>query len=996
MKKGMGLKRLLSWTLCICMCLSTCVFGAPQVRATDGAADSVQDAADAPQEPTIVHDHTDWAAWRGETVDGNIASGNYYLAEDLTLSQTAYAVLGEVTLCLNGHTLYVGSSQISINSGATLTLTDCGEGGAISGGTKGPVIVNGGTFVMEGGSISGNTDRQGGGVSVNSGTFIMKGGSISDNNADGSGVLGGGVSLTGGTFIMEDGSISGNGGVSGGGIYVAGGDFIMRGGTISGNNAGSATGTWGVGVYVATGTFTMEGGTISDNNGATYGGGVSVINGSFVMRGGTISRNSATYGGGVYIKTKNNSTFTMENGEISGNTANTYGGGVYAENSVFTMKGGTISGNTAENGAGGVYVTNGSFIMQSGTISGNEAKNVGGGIYAANGSTFTMENGSISGNTSTGSGGGAAVDGSECIMRDGTITNNEASAGGGGVHINGGTFTMGSGTISENRAQEAGGVYIKSGSTFTMENGTISDNNATSRGGGIYINGYTSEAVFIMKDGTISGNSAASLGGGGIYMENQSTVLMESGTISKNTATFARGGGVCIIGGSFTMESGTISENTEVNGDGGGVAVTGGSFTMESGTISKNTATRANGGGIYLNGLKEDAVFTMKGGAISGNKVSTFWGGGIYMTNKSTALIENGTISENAAPKGGGVCVDGGTFGVSGAPVITGNTLTDDGTESNVCLVKETEYIHVTGELTDGAKLGVNRLTDVKQTPVLTAGYGDFHTDDAGQYFFYDNAESNGNCGVGTGLDGEAWFGYHVTFKDKNAQTLGEQFVGYNGTASPWPLGSGDGTWATDIGGAPFDFSTPVTANLTLYTDRELAHADGPVVEKSKAQVKMTRTSATTVAERFQFRVISKISDADWNAYFANTGSNDPQAAQKNAITELGFVVYKGIQGFDMETAQAAAKAGHDQGDYTVATTNYIRHIDGSDAEFAARIEITSLASNSDVTYIAFVKYLDADGKEAYAFYETAGTALLSANYDNIVSAYLAAFPFGE
>ena len=193
MKKGMGLKRLLSWTLCICMCLSTCVFGAQQVRATDGAADSVQDAADAPQEPTIVHDHTDWAAWRGETVDGNIASGNYYLAEDLTLSQTAYAVLGEVTLCLNGHTLYVGSSQISINSGATLTLTDCGAG-VITGGTNTPVLVKGGAFLMQGGTISGNqasstSKTYSGGVYMASGTFTMEGGSISNNTA----TIGGGV-----------------------------------------------------------------------------------------------------------------------------------------------------------------------------------------------------------------------------------------------------------------------------------------------------------------------------------------------------------------------------------------------------------------------------------------------------------------------------------------------------------------------------------------------------------------------------------------------------------------------------------------------------------------------------------------------------------------------------------------------------------------------------------------------------------------------------------
>ena len=888
MKKGMGLKRLLSWTLCICMCLSTCVFGAQQVRATDGAADSVQDAADAPQEPTIVHDHTDWAAWRGETVDGNIASGNYYLAEDLTLSQTAYAVLGEVTLCLNGHTLYVGSSQISINSGATLTLTDCGAG-VITGGTNTPVLVKGGAFLMQGGTISGNQ------ASSTSKTYS------------------GGVYMASGTFTMEGGSISNNTATIGGGVYVESGEFLMKGGTISEN---TSTGNGG-GVWIGSGsTFTMENGAIADNHASSQGGGVHMngLTGDsvFLMKGGTISGNDAQFaGGGVYMMNK--SSFTMENGVISANSVvNTGGGGVYMTwGSSFTMKGGEISDNEAMYKGGGVYVERNGFTMENGKISGNRAAD-GGGVYVRRSvADFTMENGEISGNSATGTGGGVYVDEGVFNVNGGTVSDNTAQAQGGGVYVGSGSFIMENGVLSRNTGSSGGGVYMGSG-VFTMKGGELSDNSVTSPygfGGGVYVAG--------------------------------------GGAADKN-------------GGSFTMESGTISGNDANYG--GGVAVGNGTFTMKNGGISDNRATY--GGGVHVM-----STFTMEGGTISGNTAQSY---------------------------GGGIAVYSGTFGVSGAPVITGNTLTDDGTESNVCLVKETEYIHVTGELTDGAKLGVNRLTDVKQTPVLTAGYGDFHTDDAGKYFFYDNAESNGNCGVGTGSDGEAWFGYHVTFKDKNAQTLGEQFVGYNGTASPWPLGSGDGTWATDIGGAPFDFSTPVTANLTLYTDRELAHADGPVVEKSKAQVKMTRTSATAVAERFQFRVISKISDADWNAYFANTGSSDPQAAQKNAITELGFVVYKGIQGFDMETARAAAKAGHDQGDYTVATTNYIRHIDGSDAEFAVRIEITSLASNSDVTYIAFVKYLDADGKEAYAFYETAGTALLSANYDSIVSAYLAAFPFGE
>lgn len=165
----------------------------------------------------------------------------------------------------------------------------------------------------------------------------------------------------------------------------------------------------------------------------------------------------------------------------------------------------------------------------------------------------------------------------------------------------------------------------------------------------------------------------------------------------------------------------------------------------------------------------------------------------------------------------------------------------------------------------------------------------------------------------------------------------------------------------------------------------------GPVVTKTSGQVKMTPTSATTVADAFSFRVVSSISDADWTAYFANTGVT---GATTNAITKAGFVAYKGTNGFDMDAAQALAKSGAAQsGAYSNATTDYIQKTSGAAASFGARIEFTS--QPYDVTYVAYVEYLDSTGATQYAFYEAAGTALLQTNYPTIVSNYLAAFPYG-
>lgn len=163
----------------------------------------------------------------------------------------------------------------------------------------------------------------------------------------------------------------------------------------------------------------------------------------------------------------------------------------------------------------------------------------------------------------------------------------------------------------------------------------------------------------------------------------------------------------------------------------------------------------------------------------------------------------------------------------------------------------------------------------------------------------------------------------------------------------------------------------------------------GPVVAKSKAEVKMTPNSPTTVEDAFQFRVTSKITDADWDTYFSNTA-----AGGNNAITKLGFVAYKGTAGFDLETAKSVAKGGTVAG-YDKAETTYVqKETDSSDAYFGAIIQITSAETRSDATYIAYVEYTDAEGATQYAFYDAAQTALLDTNYQTIVESYLAAYPF--
>ena len=443
-----------------------------------------------------------------------------------------------------------------------------------------------------------------------------------------------------GSLTLENIILDGNN--KAGGIVVnAGGFLTMQDGAVI-QNCSTGYGSNGGGVYNY-GTFTMEGGEISGNT-AGFGGGVyNDTNSTFNMSGGEISGNTANYdGGGVY--NDYGSTFNMSGGEISGNTAG-YGGGVYNEGSTFTMKGGEVSGNTAYCGGGVYNNANSTFNMSDGEISGNFATdNYGGGGGVHNyDSTFNMSGGEISGNTADyGYGGGVYNYDSTFTMKGGKISGNTAGLGGGVCNYSGSTFTMEGGEISGNTVhRDGGGVYNRFG-TFTMESGEISYNTADD-GGGVYNNGGT----LTMEGGEISYNTAHR-DGGGVY--NYGTFTMEGGVISSNTSDYD-GGGVYNYD-TFTMEGGVISSNT-TNYDGGGV-YNYDKFTMEGGVISSNKANY--GGGVYNN-----STFTMEGGEISSN-TSGYDGGGVYNYG-STFTMEGGEISGNTSDyNGGGVCNQSGAF----------------------------------------------------------------------------------------------------------------------------------------------------------------------------------------------------------------------------------------------------------------------------------------------------------------------------------------------
>ena len=411
------------------------------------------------------------------------------LGEDIDISGAALVAKGTSTLDLNGfmlrRVLQSTGSVIQVDAGATLTLTDSGDGSRIY--TFGKD--NDGYWKY---NVNGNTRFAGG---------LIAGGSAYLPDGD---VNGGGVYVAdGGTFIMEKGKIIGcRARNNGGGVYVAdGGKFIMNGGEIRGcvtyedgngtvyvsagaefQMRGSARITEclarsgsGGGVYVAeNGTFTMSGSSAITNCKGSRGGAVYNA-GTFTMRDNShiadcIYISSIAGGGGVH----NKGTFNVEGGSITGSVNDhnreqssdvciegTLNAGITIACNVNVVDGGTISKGTF---TGRVWIYSEGTILD-GTFT-NEVINYEGRIKAGE-FTGKIENsyGKIDGGTFRGS---VTSSGYNAIISDGnfhgTVTNES------GATISGGTFDKN--VTNKTYATLNGGIFYGG---VTNDGGKIED-----------------------------------------------------------------------------------------------------------------------------------------------------------------------------------------------------------------------------------------------------------------------------------------------------------------------------------------------------------------------------------------------------------------------------------------------------------------------------------------------------------------------------------------
>ena len=431
-------------------------------------------------------DFTGWTALMDAHSGHALADGNYYLNNDVTISQTI-TVSGTITLDLNGHVLQYKNDN-----------------------TKGSVIVieNGGQLTIQ----DSDPDAPHKFDPNSDGLWVL-------DEASGTETVTGGV-ITGGTGYPYQLYSTVN---CGGGVYIApGGQLTMTGGNIIGCSA-----EYGGGVCIypkrdgEQGQFSMSGGSIIGCS-AESGGGVCAfgkfqMSGQAVIRSCTAGRTSFNCGGGVYV----DGSFEMS-GEaiIEGCQAISeyaYGGGVFVNSSrsfVMSEKAKiegcqAISTPSSPSKGGGVHLANNTEFTLSGSAviqnckavnSDGSGKAYGGGVSAANVRKITLKDSARIAQCNTANGSGLYITGSQMYPADyGKLLANGGSVDGdvvlGDKDKNDGpcTITGSGGTVFNGKVTVTPGSTIESG-TFNGEvinNGTISGGTFS----GTVING---------EDGTIA------------------------------------------------------------------------------------------------------------------------------------------------------------------------------------------------------------------------------------------------------------------------------------------------------------------------------------------------------------------------------------------------------------------------------------------------------------------------------------------------------------
>ncbi len=545
-----------------------------------------------------------------------VTSGTFVLADDTILGSTQ-TLTGNMTLCLNGHTLSgTTAPYLKVGAGMTLTICDCSE--AKSGTIDGSKLVNsaangllqvvgtsrdnGGTLNITGGTITGHkTTAHGAAIYMtHKSTLNMTGGKITGNETTKNGIIHfnangtvrlsnceitdnkseAGIVLTYGidTYIGEGVVITGNRSNSGGIVQNNIGKLTITGGTITGNLSKGAT------VMCADTDITMNAGEVFNNYNLSGAARTQMQLGAYSGSGESVGLFSGTaYVGsqGIVLATANDEATVqaLEKGGLINSSAElTIGddsvvksGSWYlpAEDAVEDHEGANpMKGDISTITTGTYFLVDDVHLTTSISINGDVT-------ICLNGYTIT----------------GVAAPYFNVIGGSLTVCDHSEDETG---LIDGGCLENSNGSL----------IVARTGTSFTLKSGTIANHETATHGAAVYV----INSDFYMEGGKITNNLTTKRGA--ICLDGATTrAFISGGEISYNTGSY--GGAFYISGASLELSGGEIVGNYATN-DGGFVYSNGGNITITGGRVYDNISTDYT---IYNAG----GSFTMSGGVIDGN-----------------------------------------------------------------------------------------------------------------------------------------------------------------------------------------------------------------------------------------------------------------------------------------------------------------------------------------------------------------------------------------
>lgn len=632
-------------------------------------------------------------------VTGSTISGNTSGRDGGGIATRVSTLVSRSTISGNTSNDDVGGILLGDND-TTYVITDTTISGNSSIDSAGGLfLVTGGTLVMSGSTVSGNTAPIGAGMELRGESQISRS-TISGNTATGGGGgvkvnVGGSVQVTisSSTIALNADSFG-----SGGGLQVAAGtvelqntivsdntgsggaphDIGVSGGTVSGSSAFNLIGDAGSSGGLSDGSNgNIVGGeamlaALADNGGPTMT--HALLPGSSALNAGDAGGFDTDQRGGVFVRAFDGTpdigayerqTLSLvvdnagdeEDGDVSA-------GQLSLREAIAASNGNPLSDEISFAGAlngATITLTNGQLLISDDvTVAGPgmdrltiDAQGVSRHFVVADSGPsssisvtlagMTLFNGSVGG----GNNGGSITNDESLTLNSMRLIANMSTNDGGAI-INRRLLTIVDSEILNNTSGDSGGAIDNDGTTtVTITGSTISGNTAAGAAGAI---DNDANGTLVIADSVLSNNSSGASGGA---IDNAGTLTITSSTLSSNTAETS--GGAIENFGTTTVSGSTFDSN--VAGDsGGGIDNFGGVLTVESSTLSQNYAA-GSGGGIWT-----DTELTVQNSTLSANRADGF-GGGIGMFD-GTVVLRNSTVTLNTADtdndgfgQGGGIDV---------------------------------------------------------------------------------------------------------------------------------------------------------------------------------------------------------------------------------------------------------------------------------------------------------------------------------------------------